>query len=177
MIGKFQRFVQSRRLDIVPLRIRYTSIVSNDWPGIKEQSFRVKKRVESKRVYVFTNGSAFATGHHKESFLVMSIECLGKTPGDNGGLMYTLGPNHCFKHFSPLIGRLAGTKDQVPSQISTNEYTILIVQLCMSFFPALVGIRAGWTDLYLCAHAGRPTSVNGNWKRVWNGRVEQTHDA
>ncbi|KAJ5218272.1 uncharacterized protein N7498_000371 [Penicillium cinerascens] len=87
--------------------------LSENWPGIKEQSFKVKKRFGSKRVYVFTNVSAFATGHHKESFLVMSIEVLGKTAGDNGGQMYTVGPNHWFKHFSPLIGRLIGTKDQV----------------------------------------------------------------
>ncbi|KAJ5637257.1 hypothetical protein N7490_007136 [Penicillium lividum] len=82
------------------------------WKGFKEQSFKVKKRFGSKRVYVFTNVSAFATGQHKESFLIMSIECLGRTPGTDGGQMYTLGPNYWFKHFSPLIGRLTGTKDQ-----------------------------------------------------------------
>ncbi|KAJ5919032.1 hypothetical protein N7466_009975 [Penicillium verhagenii] len=83
------------------------------WKGFKEQSFKVKKRFGSKRVYVFTNVSAFATRHHKESFLIMSIECLGRTPGTEGGQMYTLGPNYWFKHFSPLIGRLTGTKDHV----------------------------------------------------------------
>ncbi|KAJ6006586.1 hypothetical protein N7451_004530 [Penicillium sp. IBT 35674x] len=83
------------------------------WKGFKEQPFKVKKRFGSKRVYVFTNVSAFATGHHKESFLIMSIECLGRTPGTDGGQMYTLGPNYWFKHFSPLFGRLTGTKDQI----------------------------------------------------------------
>ncbi|KAJ5156543.1 hypothetical protein N7492_009346 [Penicillium capsulatum] len=85
--------------------------LSEDWPGFKEQSYKVKKRFGSKRVYVFTNVSAFATGHHKESFLVVSAECLGRTPGTEGGQMYTVGPNYWFKHFSPLIGRLAGTKE------------------------------------------------------------------
>lgn len=105
--------------------------LSEDWSGWKEQSFKVKKRFGSKRVYVLTNVSAFATGHHKESFLVMSIECLGKTPGDDGGQMYTLGPNHWFKHFSPLIGRLAGTKDEVQSHdgsgkaVSRYKYAVL----------------------------------------------------
>ncbi|KAJ5124594.1 uncharacterized protein N7515_008419 [Penicillium bovifimosum] len=89
--------------------------LSEDWAGFKEKSFKVKKRFGSKRVYVFTNVSAFATGHHKESWLVVSIECLGKTPGTEGGHMYTAGPNHWFKHFSPMIGRLAGIKDQVQS--------------------------------------------------------------
>ncbi|KAJ5630526.1 uncharacterized protein N7484_010626 [Penicillium longicatenatum] len=83
------------------------------WNGYKEHPFKVKKRFGSKRVYVYTNVSAFATGHHKESYLIMSIECLGRTPGTDGGQMYTLGPNYWFKHFSPLIGRLTGTKDQV----------------------------------------------------------------
>ncbi|KAJ5674842.1 uncharacterized protein N7477_004776 [Penicillium maclennaniae] len=90
--------------------------LSEDWPGFKEKSFNIKKRFGSKRVYVFTNVSAFATGHHQESFLIMSIEVLGKTAGDNGGQMYTVGPLHWFKHFSPLIGRLTGTKDQVQSE-------------------------------------------------------------
>ncbi|KAJ5801442.1 uncharacterized protein N7518_003510 [Penicillium psychrosexuale] len=89
--------------------------LTDDWAGFKEKSFKVKKRFGSKRVYVFTNVSAFATGHRKESWLVVSIECLGKTPGTEGGHMYTIGPNFWFKHFSPLIGRLAGIKDHVQS--------------------------------------------------------------
>ena len=90
--------------------------LSEGWSGYKEHPFKIKKRFGSKRVYLFTNVSSFATGHHKESFLIMSIECLGKTPGTDGGQMYTLGPNYWFKHFSPLIGRLAGTKDQVKAR-------------------------------------------------------------
>ncbi|KAJ5291109.1 hypothetical protein N7478_000360 [Penicillium angulare] len=95
--------------------------LSEGWAGFKEQSFKIKKRFGSKRVYVFTNVSAFATGHHKESFLIMSIECLGKTPGTDGGQLYTLGPNHWFKHFSPLIGRLAGVKDQIQNHDTNGK--------------------------------------------------------
>lgn len=95
--------------------------LSEDWAGFKEKSFKVKKRFGSKRVYVFTNVSAFATGHRKESWLVASIECLGKTPGTEGGQVYTIGPNHWFKHFSPLIGRLAGIKDQVQSKDGSGK--------------------------------------------------------
>lgn len=94
--------------------------LSEDWPGIKEQSYKVKKRFGSKRVYIFTNVSAFATGHHQESFIVVSAECLGRTPGNEGGQMYTVGPNHWIKHFSPLIGRLAGTKE-VQSQDANGK--------------------------------------------------------
>lgn len=112
-----------------------TGALSDNWPGFKEQSFKVKKRFGSKRVYVFTNVSAFATGHHKESFLIASIECLGRTPGTEGGQMYTAGPNHWFKHFSPLIGRLAGTKDRVETQdgngkaISRYNFQAIQIQL------------------------------------------------
>lgn len=95
--------------------------LSESWPGFKEHVFKVKKRFGSKRVYVFTNVSAFATGHHKESFLVVSVECLGRTPGNEGGQIYTAGPNHWFKHFSPLIGRLAGTKDRIETQDGSGK--------------------------------------------------------
>ncbi|CAG7953879.1 unnamed protein product [Penicillium salamii] len=107
--------------------------ISDGWAGFKEKRFKVKKRFGSKRVYVFTNVSAFATGHHKESWLTVSIECLGKTPGENGGQMYTIGPNHWFKHFSPLIGRLAGIKDQVQSTDgsgkSVSRYNFQAIQM------------------------------------------------
>ncbi|KAJ5528016.1 hypothetical protein N7513_012175 [Penicillium frequentans] len=103
------------------------------WKGFKEQPFKVKKRFGSKRVYVFTNVSAFATGHHKESFLIMSMECLGRTPGTDGGQMYTLGPNYWFKHFSPLFGRLTGTKDQVKALDEngkpTSRYNFQAIQM------------------------------------------------
>ncbi|KAJ6009800.1 hypothetical protein N7499_004799 [Penicillium canescens] len=107
--------------------------LSEDWSGFKGKSFKVKKRFGSKRVYVFTNVSAFATGHHKESFLVVSIECLGKTPGTEGCQLYTIGPNHWFKHFSPLIGRLAGIKDQVQckdgSGKAVSRYNFQAIQM------------------------------------------------
>ncbi|KAJ5974063.1 hypothetical protein N7481_011273 [Penicillium waksmanii] len=110
--------------------------LSEDWPGFKEQPFKIKKRFGSKRVYVFTNVSAFATGHHKESFLIASIECLGRTPGTEGGQMYTAGPNHWFKHFSPLIGRLAGTKDRVEttdgSGKAISRYNFQAIQIQLS---------------------------------------------
>ncbi|KAJ5626060.1 hypothetical protein N7510_002369 [Penicillium lagena] len=95
--------------------------LQEDWKGISEQSFKVKKRYGSKRVYVVTNVSAFATGHHPESSLVVSIQCLGRTPGNEGGQMYTVGPNHWFKHYSPMIGRLAGTKVHVESKDGSGK--------------------------------------------------------
>ncbi|KEY82592.1 hypothetical protein C2 [Aspergillus fumigatus] len=100
------------------LGIAYVEVglIDDNWSGFKEQSFRVKKRLGSKRVYLFGNIAAFASGRlDLGSHLVISVECLGKTPGEEGGQMYTVGPNYWFKHFSPLIGRLTGTKDEVQS--------------------------------------------------------------
>ncbi|OJK05373.1 hypothetical protein ASPACDRAFT_74874 [Aspergillus aculeatus ATCC 16872] len=109
--------------------------IDENWPTIKEQSYRVKKRLGSKRVYLFGNIAALASRRlDVASHLVISIECLGKTPGDEGAHMYTVGPNYWFKHFSPLIGRLAGTKDEVQSQngqktISRYNFQAIQIQL------------------------------------------------
>ncbi|PYH96995.1 C2 domain protein [Aspergillus ellipticus CBS 707.79] len=109
--------------------------VRDQWPGIKEQSFRVKKRMGSKRVYLFGNIAALASRRlDVGSHLVISVECLGKTPGNEGAHMYTVGPNYWFKHFSPLIGRIAGTKDEVQSQhgkktISRYNFQAIQIQL------------------------------------------------
>ncbi|PWY67673.1 C2 domain protein [Aspergillus eucalypticola CBS 122712] len=90
--------------------------VNGQWPGIKEQNLRLKKRMGSKRVYLFGNIAALASRRlDVQSHIVISVQCLGKTPGDEGAHMYTVGPNYWFKHFSPLIGRIAGTKDEVQS--------------------------------------------------------------
>jgi hypothetical protein len=87
------------------------------WPGFREQPFRLKKHTGSKRVYLFGNLAALASRRlDTDSHIVISVECLGKTPGTNGAQVFTLGPNYWFKHFSPLIGRLIGTKDAVQSQ-------------------------------------------------------------
>lgn len=91
--------------------------VRPDWPGVKEQSYKVRKRLGSKRVYFFRSIATLACPHHeREAYLVVSIECLGRTPGDDGGHIYTVGPNYWFKHFSPLFGIIAGTKDEIHSQ-------------------------------------------------------------
>lgn len=96
--------------------------VSEDWEGIHEEKFKVKKRMGSKRVYIFGNLAAMASRRmDPSSYLIISVECLGKTPGNDGGQVYTLGPNFWFKHHSPLIGRLAGTKDQIQKKANGKK--------------------------------------------------------
>ncbi|OJJ81119.1 C2 domain protein [Aspergillus glaucus CBS 516.65] len=107
--------------------------MNENWPGIKEQKFKVKKRMGSKRVYIFGNLAAFTSRRNDpSSYVIISVECLGKTPGNDGGQVYTQGPNYWFKHFSPLIGRLAGTKDEVQGQDgkkSISRYNFQAIQM------------------------------------------------
>ncbi|KAK2802926.1 hypothetical protein FQN50_007171 [Emmonsiellopsis sp. PD_5] len=86
--------------------------ISDTWPGIRERPYRVKKRMGSKRAY-FVRSIAFACAKdkHLNASFVVSVECLGRTPAAEAARMYTVGPLYWSKHFSPLIGRLTGTKD------------------------------------------------------------------
>ena len=113
----------------------HVNTIGEDWPGIKEQQYKVKKRMGSKRVYIFGNLAALASRRMDPgSYLVISVECLGKTPGNVGGQVYTLGPNYWFKHFSPLIGRLAGTKDEVQGEDGKRGVSRY---KCVVFTPSL----------------------------------------
>lgn len=83
------------------------------WPGIKEQEYRIKKRMGSKRAYLLRALTEIGSKDPDMSgYLVMSVECLGVTPGNEGAHIHTVGPNYWSKHLSPLIGMLAGVKDE-----------------------------------------------------------------
>ncbi|KAL1968471.1 hypothetical protein VTN77DRAFT_1681 [Rasamsonia byssochlamydoides] len=98
--------------------------IRDGWEGIKEKPYRIKKRAGSKRAYLFrTVAAACSRDHQLDAHLIVSVECLGRTPGDNGGHMYTVGPLYWFKHFSPLIGRLTKTTDSAPNQGTKGETT------------------------------------------------------
>ncbi|OJJ42997.1 hypothetical protein ASPZODRAFT_161980 [Penicilliopsis zonata CBS 506.65] len=106
--------------------------VDENWAGIHRQSYHIKKRMGSKRVYFFRGVAALVSRHARDGHLDVSVECLGRTPGDQGGQVYTVGPNIWFKHFSPLIGRLTGTKDEVQTQNGakpTSRYNFQAIQM------------------------------------------------
>ncbi|KAL9099973.1 MAG: hypothetical protein Q9163_004599 [Psora crenata] len=85
--------------------------ISDNWEGIKEQSFKIKKRMGSKRAYLIRGCAAMFNRNIKMSGnLIVSVEVLGRTDTDNGGRLWTVGPCKWSQHFSPTIGRLAGTK-------------------------------------------------------------------
>ncbi|KAL8674689.1 MAG: hypothetical protein Q9168_000921 [Polycauliona sp. 1 TL-2023] len=88
--------------------------IHDNWPGFSEQSYKIKKRMGSKRAY-FMRGCAamFSSSLEMSGKLVVSVELLGKTEvGSNGGRVWTVGPCAWSRHVSPMIGRIAGTKEQ-----------------------------------------------------------------
>ena len=90
----------------------YVDGVGENWTGFKERAYDIKKRMGSKRAYLVRGcATLFNKNLHMGGTLVVSIENLGKTPGDSGGKAYTIGPLYWSRHFSPLIGRLTGIKD------------------------------------------------------------------
>ena len=86
--------------------------INGQSPGIREQHYKIKKRMGSKRAYLIRGCAAmFSKGVHMSGELVLSIEVLGRTETDDGGRMWTVGPCNWSQHLSPMIGRLAGTKE------------------------------------------------------------------
>lgn len=86
--------------------------IGEGWSGIKEQPYKIKKKSGSKRAYLVRGCAAlFNRGLEMSGEVILSVELLGRTEGDAGGQCYTVGPCHYTRHTSPMIGRLAGTKD------------------------------------------------------------------
>ena len=93
------------------VHVRVDSI-TDDWQGIKEGKYKIKKRVGSKRAYLFRAGAAlFSRDIEMSGDVIISVENLGRTQSEDGGRAYTISPLPWSKHYSPLIGRLTGTKD------------------------------------------------------------------
>ncbi|KAI9851124.1 MAG: hypothetical protein M1838_004459 [Thelocarpon superellum] len=94
--------------------------IDESWPGIHEQSYKIKKRMGSKRAYLVTGCAAiFGRGMHLSGQLVISAEVLGRTEAP-GGRLYTIGPQYWTQHYSPMIGRLAGVKE--PGPVGKTEH-------------------------------------------------------
>lgn len=85
--------------------------IHEEWPSIKERSYGIKKRMASKRAYLFRGCAALILRNvSMNAQLIVSVECLGRSKGE-GGRAYTTGLLPWTRHYSPLIGRLTGTKD------------------------------------------------------------------
>lgn len=100
----------------------YGENIGENWEGIREQAYKIKKRMGSKRAYLVRGCVAmFSRSIHMSGDLVISAEVLGRTEGEHGGRMWTVGPCAWSRHFSPMIGRLAGTKEPGKSKEGTTE--------------------------------------------------------
>ncbi|KIX07124.1 uncharacterized protein Z518_05101 [Rhinocladiella mackenziei CBS 650.93] len=86
--------------------------IDDHWAGFSHHKFELKKRMASKRAYTLRGCAVLLSSRVKMGGgLIVSVENLGRTPGEDGGRIYTVGPLPWSRHYSPLIGRLAGTKD------------------------------------------------------------------
>ncbi|KAI9818148.1 MAG: hypothetical protein M1827_000773 [Pycnora praestabilis] len=104
--------------------------IDDEWPGIQEQAYKIKKRMGSKRAYLLRACTAmFSKGMHMSGDLYISVQNLGRTQGE-GGRMWTVGPNYWTQHLSPMIGRIAGTKD--PGKDGTEQYNFQANQFQLS---------------------------------------------
>lgn len=86
--------------------------VDEKWEGFgpKGKVFDVKKRSGSKRAYLIKAAtSALTRNVSMTPTLHISIDVLGESDPPYA-LMCTIAPTYFFKHFSPMIGRLTGTK-------------------------------------------------------------------
>jgi hypothetical protein len=98
--------------------------VDETWAGIKEEEFEIKKRMGSKRAYGIRGCAAmFSHEVHMTGTLTISAEVLERS--EETGRMYTVGPLNWAKHYSPMIGRLVGTKapgDEQTEAGKTEKY-------------------------------------------------------
>ena len=84
--------------------------IGPNWQGIRNESFDIKKRMGSKSAYLIRGCAAMLSrDEHMGGTLWLSAEVIGESEKPYGR-MYTVGKTYWFKHYSPMIGRIAGTK-------------------------------------------------------------------
>lgn len=109
--------------------------IGDHYPGIHEQAYELKKRMGSKRAYTFRGVAALFKGAKMNARLIVSVESLGRSPGESGGRTYTVAPLPWSRHHSPLIGRIAGTKDREEAKNgkkSVERYNFQAIQMQLS---------------------------------------------
>lgn len=105
------------------VHVNITSIGDNFQP-INDRPYEIKKRSGSKRAYfVRALAVCFGRAKHMSGNMWLSVEVLGRSPGEDGGRAYTFGRNYWCKHYSPLLGRIAGRKepDRAESGAQTTQ--------------------------------------------------------
>lgn len=101
----------------------YVDQLNGRWPGIREEGHSIKKRMGSKRAYMVRGCVAMLSRNvHMSGTLYVSAEVLGESEKPHGR-MYTLGVTSWYKHYSPMIGRLAKTK--APGTTSGDDSNVV----------------------------------------------------
>lgn len=96
--------------------------IDENWPGIKNQAYSIKKRMGSKRAYlVRAVTTCLGVTKHMNAQLYISVELLGRTKDENGGRAYTIGPSWWVKHYSPMLGRITGLKEEDDNEEMTSQ--------------------------------------------------------
>jgi hypothetical protein len=112
------------------------SNIGTSWQGIREQGYDVKKRMGSKRAYLLKGCiSMLSSNIHMTGKLYLSAKVLGRSDPPHGR-MYTLGPCMWTKHYSPMIGRIAGTKNLKQAegqQHKTERYEYISPQTKLNY--------------------------------------------
>ncbi|KAF1943449.1 hypothetical protein EJ02DRAFT_453353 [Clathrospora elynae] len=86
--------------------------ISENWAGINDQTYKIRKRMVSKRAYALRGVAVcFGKAEHMDGTLNISVKVLGRSEDENGGRVYTVGPQFWIRHYSPLLGRLLGQKE------------------------------------------------------------------
>lgn len=87
--------------------------LNENWAGIKNEAYKIKAHGGSKRAYLLQIlTTCFREDKHLRGELVASVEMLGRTPEDGQhGRLYTVGPCHWIRHYSPVLGRLVNMKE------------------------------------------------------------------
>ena len=103
------------------LKVPIRNLGSPEWKDIKRQRFELKKRWAGRRVNLARAVSSTLSplklcrdksSHHRDE-VEISIEIIGNLkPGHewNVGRAFTFGPGRWWQHYSPLLGRITGTK-------------------------------------------------------------------
>ncbi|TKA27723.1 hypothetical protein B0A50_04824 [Salinomyces thailandicus] len=98
--------------------------LSEKWEGVKEKQYEIRASAGSNRAYlVRAIAVCFSQTKHMRGSLYISMEVLGKTAEDGQrGRLYTVGPCRWFKHFSPMLGRIAQTKDDSDDEDAHDQH-------------------------------------------------------
>ena len=87
--------------------------IDDDWTGLKAQPYKLTLRHSSRRALLIRAvATCFRFVEHMHGDLYLAIENLGRTQDDSqNGRLYTAGPCRWFRHYSPLLGRIANIKE------------------------------------------------------------------